>query len=72
MRALFGGGQFLDLMTEVRLVPVPPRGVGKDGAAIVFPALDFDLRQAAVWRRPADRMVQAVAKMSTHVALPSW
>ena len=42
MRALFGGGQFLDLITEVRLVPVPPRGVGKDGAAIVFPALDFD------------------------------
>ena len=72
MRALFGGGQFLDLMTEVRLVPVPPRGVGKDGAAIVFPALDFDLRQAAVRRRAADRMVHAVAKMSTHVALPSW
>jgi hypothetical protein len=43
MRALFGGGQFLDLVTEVRLVPVPPRGVGKDGAAIVFPTLDFDL-----------------------------
>jgi hypothetical protein len=30
------------------------------------------LRQAAVRRRAADRMVQAVAKMSTHVALPSW
>ncbi len=70
MRALFGGGQFGDLVVVV-LVPVPPRGVGKDGAAIVFPALDFDLRQAAVRRRAADRMVQAVAKMSTHVALPS-
>ncbi len=43
MRALFGGGQFGDLVVEVPMsAVVSRRDVGKDGAALVFPALDFD------------------------------
>jgi len=66
-----GGSQFLGRMTEVRIVPVPPRGVGKDGAAIVFPPLDLDRREAVVRRCRAGPVSQPIGEVFCHVALPS-
>lgn len=70
MLLLFGGGQFVRRAWNVPLAMLRPRwAVGEDGAAIVFPALDFGRRHAVCRRCRADRLFQIIDYVGRHVAL---
>ena len=70
MPMLFGRGQFVRRVVDVPLAMLRPRwAVGEDRADIVFPALDFDRRDAVVRRCRADRLFQIIEYVGRHVAL---